>query len=78
MIEHVRTSIKYKGGKKMDVYTRITELARERGVSLAKIERDVDLGNGTIGKWREVSPKLETVAKVAEYFGVTIDDLVTV
>lgn len=62
----------------MDVYTRITELARERGVSLAKIERDVDLGNGTIGKWREVSPKLETVAKVADYFGVTIDDLVTV
>ena len=62
----------------MDVYTRVADLARERGVSLAKVEREVDLGNGTIGKWREVSPKLETVAKVAEYFGVTIDDLITV
>lgn len=60
----------------MDIYTRVAEMASERGVSLAKVERDVDLGNGTIGKWRTMSPKLETVAKVAEYFGVTIDELV--
>lgn len=60
----------------MDIYTRIAEMARDRGLSLAKVERDIDLGNGTIGKWRTMSPKVETVAKVAEYFGVTIDELV--
>lgn len=60
----------------MDIYTKVAELAHERGVSLAKIERDVDMGNGTIGKWKTTSPKLENVMKVADYFGMTIDALI--
>lgn len=65
-----------KGGNNLDVYGNVCKAAAAKGVSLAKIERDIDLGNGTIGKWKTMSPKLETVLKVADYFGVTIDELI--
>lgn len=60
----------------MDIYTNVTRIANERGVSIAKLEREAGIANGAIGKWRTQTPKVETVAKVAEYFGVTIDELV--
>lgn len=60
----------------MGIYEKVSKIATDRGVSIAKVERDNDLGNGTIGKWRTMSPKLETVLKVADYFGMTIDELV--
>ena len=60
----------------MDIYGNVSRIAFERGLSLARVERESGIANGTIGKWREQTPRVETVAKVAEYFGVTIDELV--
>ena len=55
----------------------IKKLCAGSGISIASLEKEIDLGNGTIGKWAQSSPKLETVKKVADYFGVSIDDLLS-
>ena len=54
----------------------ITRLCKEKGISIAKLERETDISNGTISKWGVRSPTVENARKVAEFFGVTLDELV--
>lgn len=54
----------------------ISMLCKEKGISIAKLEKEVGLGNGTIGKWAESSPKVDSLKSVADYFGVTVDSLI--
>lgn len=48
----------------------IKQLCKERGTTIAAVERICGLGNGTIRKWDTFSPSFARVAKVAEFFGV--------
>ena len=57
------------------IYKNIVTLCKKHNIPISKLEKDVGLGNGTIGKWETVSPTVERVAKVANYFGVSIDFL---
>lgn len=50
--------------------------ASEKGFNIASLERAADLGNGVIGRWRESSPQLATLEKVAKVLGCGIADLV--
>lgn len=52
---------------------KIRLLAREKGLSLTKLEEILGLGNGTIGKWAHQKPLAENLKKVADYFGVSIE-----
>ena len=53
----------------------ITRLCKENGVSIARLERETGMGNGTIARWGSSSPTIGNVKAVADYFGVTIDQL---
>ena len=53
----------------------IKKLCAARGITVAELERAVNLGNGLIAKWDTCSPRLNNAQKVADYFGVTVDDL---
>lgn len=53
----------------------IRQLCRERKISLWALERELGLGNGSIAKWENRSPRVGSLKLVADYFGVTIDDL---
>ena len=55
----------------------ITQLCKQKGISIAKLERETGISNGTIGRWNTSSPTVENVQKVAEYFGVTVDELIS-
>lgn len=55
---------------------KIKVLCEERKISIAQLERETSLGNGVIGRWGESSPRVDNLKKVADYFGVTMDDLV--
>ena len=57
------------------VLDNITRLCKENNVSIARLERDTEIGNGTIGRWGTSSPTLENAKKVADYFNVSVDDL---
>lgn len=55
----------------------ITKLCKEKKISIAKLERDTGISNGTIGRWEKSSPTVENLKKVADYFGCTIDELIS-
>lgn len=56
--------------------TAIMNKCREKGISLAELERQAGLANRTIYKWDESVPSVEKVLAVADVLGVTVDELV--
>lgn len=58
----------------MTLYDSVKKLADERGLSIAKLERESGIANGVIHRW-ERGANVLTVAKVAKYLGVKIEDL---
>lgn len=59
----------------MTLLDRIKELADEKHISIAELERACDISNGQIRHWNTRSPRTETLQKVADYFDVSIDYL---
>lgn len=59
----------------MGLYEKIKLLAKEKNISIRKLEEDLGYGNGTIRRWETTSPGFDKVEKVADYFGVTTDYL---
>lgn len=59
------------------VFQNVCRLCRKKNISIAKLEREVGIGNGTIGKWDKSSPTAEKLKRVADYFGVSVDSLLT-
>ena len=55
------------------MYEKIKRLAAAEGISIASLEKKLNIGNGTIRKWNEASPTSENVFKVAKYFNVSMD-----
>ena len=35
------------------------------------------MGNGTVRGWKTSSPSIENLKKVADYFGITVDELIS-
>ena len=50
---------------------------KKHNTSVVKLEDSLGFGRGTIYKWAEVSPSVQNLKKVADYFGCTIDELLT-
>lgn len=57
------------------IFTKISNLCRNRGISIARLEREMGFGNATIRGWVTSSPTVEKLKAVADYFGVTVDEL---
>lgn len=57
----------------MNLKDRLVELAAERGInSIAALERQAGLGNGTIKRWADSSPSVDNLKAVANVLGVSI------
>lgn len=54
---------------------KIKEKCSENGISVSKLEVDLKFSKGSISKWEKSIPSVEKVEKVADYFGVTVDEL---
>lgn len=54
---------------------RIKELANEKNMTIAELERRLDFGQGSIRKWDKQSPSAERLNKAADFFGVSVDYL---
>lgn len=51
-------------------------LCESNNIKVATLERTLDIANGTIKKWsEETKPNGETLTKLADYFGVSVDYL---
>ena len=53
----------------------IKRLCRERQITVAQLEREIGLSNGTISKWALSSPTVNNLKAVADYLGVSMDNL---
>ena len=52
-------------------------LCEKKGISIAKLERELGFANATIRGWGNSSPNVDNLKKVADYFGVTVDYIIT-
>ncbi|KGL38506.1 transcriptional regulator [Listeriaceae bacterium FSL A5-0209] len=61
------------------LYNTIKRMADEQNISIYRIEKDSGMANGTIGKWGRTAnqkPTAENLKKVADYFGVSMEELI--
>lgn len=49
---------------------------KKKGLTFNRIERELGLGNGTIKRWNDQSPRLDKLTAVARFVGVSLDYLV--
>ena len=59
------------------VLANITALCKGRNISVSKLEQSTGLSNGVIRKWGVSSPTVDNLKRVADFFGVTVDDLLS-
>lgn len=58
------------------MYKVIKEICDKKGISVAQLERDAGLGNGTISGWKDGDVRLTNLDKVAEALGMKTETLV--
>ena len=59
------------------IVSNIKRLCEEHKTSIWALERATGIGNGVIARWERASPRVDSLQKVADYFGVTVDELLT-
>ena len=59
------------------LFDNVLSLCKERNISIARLERESGLANATVRGWEHSTPKVGNVKKVADYFGVTVDALLS-
>lgn len=58
------------------IFDNVQKLAKERNVTIQKVEQACGLSGGLIGKWKDNNnPKIGNLKKVADYFEVSIERL---
>lgn len=62
---------------KMSLYDRIIVLCKNKNISVNSLEKTIGISTGTISKWDISCPKATTLKKVADFFNVTMDHLLT-
>ena len=57
-------------------YENVQNLCKEHKTNITRMSKDIGLSNAAAASWRKGSiPKGETLQKIADYFGVTMDSL---
>lgn len=57
------------------LYDKIKELCKEKGISVASVEKKAGLSNGAISKWNNASPTVDNLNSVAKVLKVKVDKL---
>ncbi|WP_165000313.1 helix-turn-helix domain-containing protein [Anaerophilus nitritogenes] len=55
----------------------IKKLCNRQGITLTHLEKKLGFGRGSISKWDKNTPSINRVKKVAEYFNVSLDYLLS-
>lgn len=59
------------------LFENVKEYCRQNSITIAELEKIMHFGNGTIHKWEKTNPSVKNVKMVAEYFEITIDELIS-
>lgn len=55
----------------------IKRLCLERNVTVSQLERELFLSPGLISRWAKSTPSLDRILDVAEFLGVSVDDIIS-
>lgn len=59
----------------MNTFQIIQNLANKKGISIAELERTLNLSNGSIARWKKSAPSSKGLTLIADYFDVSVDYL---
>ena len=59
----------------MQFSSRFKQLCKEKGITQQKALADMGMGRNAAQSWVKGDPSKETFRKIAEYFGITADEL---
>ena len=55
----------------MGIYDRISELCKNKGITIMKLEQELGFSNGSIGKLKKGGTiRADRLARIADYFGI--------
>ena len=57
----------------MNILDVVAKLCAEHNITLTELERRLGFGQGSIGKWKDSTPKVDKIIAIANYFHVTTD-----
>lgn len=57
------------------LYERIRELCRQNNTSVSALEKECGFGRGSLSKIDKHKPSNDKLQKIADYFGITVDQL---
>lgn len=49
---------------------------KEKGITIAELERKANLKKGVIWRWNDMNPRLDNLLSVASALDVTVDELI--
>ena len=55
----------------------IERICAERGISIYALEKEANIGNGTIKRWDKSSPTVNSLQAVAKVLECTVDELLS-
>lgn len=58
-----------------NLFSNLKMLCEQRKISIAALEKQLGFSTASIAKWKDTTPGIDKVIKVAEYFDVSIDYL---
>lgn len=61
----------------MTMYERIETLRKSVGISQGRLEKELGFSNGSISKWKNSTPTPDRLQKLADYFNVSLEYLMT-
>lgn len=61
----------------MTLNERIVDLCVKNNISQSRLERDLNISKGSVTKWKTQEPRHSTLEKVADYFNVSVEYLMT-
>lgn len=61
----------------MGIVDRIRTLCEEKGITINKLEKETGIGRGNIARWDKHRPNIDNVQRVADYFVVSTDYILT-
>ena len=60
---------------KETLYDRVLRLATDSGMTIADVEREARLGNGSIRRWKKSIPSADKLHRVSMLFGLSMEEL---
>ena len=59
----------------MTIFENIENLCKKNHITITQLERELNLGNSTIFRWKTSSPSVDNLQKVAKRFKVKLEKL---